>query len=152
MFLSCTLFFFFIIIIKEVFVGERSLSLSLLREGQKKKRLSNTGAWAKCFSIISPMRCHADSRLEQNGCCACVLREKEWEARWWRRGGRERGRDKGSKASLWCWHSVSPPPPSKAERWNKNGQKSSIIRRNGRGWQRGRTSELSGSYSRGKGK
>ena len=30
----------------------------------------------KCFSIISPLLCHADSRLEQNGRCACVLREK----------------------------------------------------------------------------
>lgn len=47
--------------------GGRSLS---------SKRLSNAGAWAKCFSIISPMLCHADSRLEQNGCFALIPREK----------------------------------------------------------------------------
>lgn len=63
----------------------RSAGFSALLK--KKRRLSNTGAWAKCFSIISPMLCHADSRLEQNGCCACVLREKGVQERERRRPG-----------------------------------------------------------------
>ena len=114
-------------------MGERSLSLL------GKKRLSNTGAWPKCFSIISPMRCHADSRLEQNGCCACVLRERErermrgpvMEKRSERKGGIREVKPRCDAGARSGASNISPT--SEAERWNKNGQNSSIIRRNGSG-------------------
>lgn len=76
------------------FFGDRSLY---------SKRLSNTGAWAKCFSVISPMLCHADSRLEQNGCFALILRENRVQERERTRPGggqREREREAWAKESL----------------------------------------------------
>lgn len=138
MFLSCTLFLSFFYY-KRSFCGRAfplSLSLSLLREGQGKK---------KGFQIQEPGQSAFPSSLP----CA-VMRTAGWNRMaaalvFWERknerpgdgeeeGGRERGRDKGSKASL-CdagtRSGASNIPPSKAERWNKNGQKSSIIRRNG---------------------
>lgn len=74
------------------------------------KKAFKQAAWAKCFSIISPMLCHADSRLEQKSCCAFMPRERRVqregeknEAWWWRIRGRD---GEESRAVLWCWHSV----------------------------------------------
>lgn len=58
----------------------------------------------ECFSIISLMLCHADSRLEQTGRCAFILREKGVQGGKRMRpgdGGKDgEGRDRGGNALL----------------------------------------------------
>lgn len=87
---------------------------------------SNTGARAKCFSIISPMFCHVDSRLEQNGCSCSeskgsATQRKNDAWRWrkreggWGVGERKHCCDAGTQSGA----SSSPPSNTGRKTWTE---------------------------------
>lgn len=87
---------------------------------------SNTGAWAKCFSIISPMFCHVDSRLEQNGrlCSESKGSATERKNDAWRRRKREGGwgvreRKRCCDAGTQSGASSSPPSNTGRKTWTE---------------------------------